>query len=1647
LGSSPYSTGGGGVKLEHAYAGSVLATLLLGQPVEGLGDEYTPTEVGLQQEVESRVDDLVVVGTSPGGRRTLRVACRRRPVLGSSSESTVKLFLDYLWVLVTEPTDLATGRLRLGLAVSGPFGPAAEVSELAEVARSQGSNEAFRRAIEYPGAHSADVRGRLGNIDDIVTAALGLKGAPDVAGEDPHVLSWRLLASLYVIQLQLEGDVAPGRTQTVGRLQALTGSAERAGDLLRQLDDLASVYAIRAGRINRSMLRRDLRAFGPLGAAAGFETALDALNALERQLRREVHGALPNPGNPLFTLDRSSLIADLTATISKAVAPGVVLVHGEPDVGKSALALAVVDTIREAGGTAIALSLRDLPNSLLDLNSRLGCTLEAMFGAVPSAPIHVLLLDGAEAVQEGQGQTLGALLEAALPAGLIPIVVVRDDAAGTIRDQLARAGGTVTEFVVPALSDIEVDTLVTAISPLARLAADQRSKWLLRRLGLVELLLQTAANGAALPETLSSEAEVFATVWSALVRNREIVVNGIGPDARADAAVEAARRLVSRQGSVADGPALAALRSDGILAQRHRLTAWAADDSGFTSDVLRDFATAALLQRDGLQVLTNSTGPRWAVRATRVYCQARLSHAVRTGPTALAEAWTELRSEIHTLAAVHGARWAELPWEALLTAGWAAKALDALTPQLTSDTELRSEAMRCLKLRFSEGERCDPLVGSPLVAWLLDNTAALGEPERHVNDVVDKLNLSWLRGVASAEIGDGDIADHRPLRARLRAYLLGRKPEPGDDELLESLALLGSDSDEASVSLLRNVARDRPAFLAKVVESFSVALLLARQNPALLAELAEAYYIEKPAAEGHWGHSMFGDGIRRHRGTGFGEPMAGWYHGPFWILLQDDPGSGLALINRMLDHAARCRATSAKDHGTEVQDHDEGTDDPTVLDLVGMGPRPFIGDENAWAWYRGSTVGPYPCMSALLALERLADASISAGAPIGTVAKILLRGATTLATPGLVLGLLARHLEVITDELDGFLSDPNVWVLEFNRVSVEGGIHVQGPDPALLPGRERRRWTLREVATNLIISAAKRNDTAALDRLRALGDNLIAAAGGDEAPPQVRQWAAHLDWNSYAAHSADGGLVVEVNVPDDVAQALAPAHEYSTHLTEMYRLQNRYRINSTTPHQPALAAAPAPAELKSDIQVAQGLARMLTAEPLDMVRTALAGVAASVVHEPAADIADTSWAVALLVNSALHPYLGNPIPQAIHPNGADRQAALALPRALYLAKARTNTQGSARLQADQLGDALRASTASLFDEVRHNAAEGLRSIWSLPCETAEEGGHCHHQIAWQAVEVGARAVVLGPVSANGRRQPESVIGDLKSALHSRPDQDLMLSSIGPAATSVLECIAANCCVSEIAQDLRPTILSAYVRAARHWSIQGYEWRTEKHAALTATLLRWTTAYDRALLVELATDLSAAPGALAEFLHALAFAATYDHSLIEPLGQVWPDLMEIGLAAASVAGSDWRATEKLIANLVPDPTVAPWLDGITATLDAVRGRWVSIEQVHEQIELWLRHARAEQACIDALIGFLKTQPAAAQADRGLPWVRSITVRPDGSAYTCGFLLVGWLEQLRDWGVIGSARRPDYRAIVDALVLGNYAGARALQQAEE
>ena len=336
-----------------------------------------------------------------------------------------------------------------------------------------------------------------------------------------------------------------------------------------------------------------------------------------------------------------------------------------------------------------------------------------------------------------------------------------------------------------------------------------------------------------------------------------------------------------------------------------------------------------------------------------------------------------------------------------------------------------------------------------------------------------------------------------------------------------------------------------PSRLHPAVEELLTGRALAGYRRGFLAEMTEAYYLD-PEEDGSGFHE---DGIRDHRGHGFGiTPLAAWYRGPFMALLQSDFRTGVAVLNRMLNHAALARARTLAGHRNYgVVIDDSALDAYRVeLDIVGA-RRVYVGDGNVWMWYRGTGVGPYPCMSALQALERVCDQLVAAAVPLANIVAILLDGCENLAMVALVVGLLVRHIDDADRLLDRPLSEPIIWHLEFGRMthessglaaSYEGIVHA-----------ERRQWSLREAAMLLVVRA----DQARAEELRAVGERLVethrqrvvGALGGDaeegavdQELVTVRSWASGLDRDTYETYEREGGLYIQSRPPDDVAQAM-----------------------------------------------------------------------------------------------------------------------------------------------------------------------------------------------------------------------------------------------------------------------------------------------------------------------------------------------------------------------------------------------------------------------------------------------------------------------------------------------------------------------------
>jgi hypothetical protein len=1039
-GTSPYATGGGGTVLEHQLGAVLLASLLTADPIAGLGDDVVPSELAFQASSFSPVDDLVVTGSSENGLvRRLSIGVRRAPSLVPSNDASVHLMRSFVKVIVENWAEVRDGRWRLQIATTSPNPDVQQLRALASIAISRPDDARFREAVAGSTANRA-ARDRLVQLDRLIAKAAEHAGFGG-PGALPSDLTWRLLWALSTCELRLEGVDVSDRTACVARLRsaAREGTSAAADGLYSRLAELSGRYAPAGAVVDEVLLRRDLATQLRLAPSSRHGPARGILERLAQRLRARTHSRLSD-GQHELELDRSEAREALVQAVLAVTPDRSLVVTREPDVGKSALAIKSAAELASDASITM-LSLRDLPATTLEAEALLGVPLVELLAGGAAGPQRLLLLDGAEAVLEGRGELLTDLAAAAMMAGLGVIAVTRVDAGAAVLDALRQAQGgarSVAEHVVPRLSDAEVDQ-VASFAALGRLGVEPRARWLLGRVGLIDLLLRGEA-AQALPDGALSEADVFAAVWSVLVRRREhTAIGGPSPDAREQALLSIARALLMGHGHATSDQAgaLPSLRSDGLLLTAGPTSAWNPGDQ-FASDLIRDLCVARLLVVDGVGRLVDTGGPRWALRAARLACQALIAGAGANSERTRGE----LQAVFDVLAKDHGARWAALPLEAMLTLGSAREVIARAWAALTDDTRAGGlvPLVRVALQRHVQHGIGEPMVLAPLVDVALDHAAV--RPGGHgradeVGDLIRDLVLAWLRGLRMREDSSNSI------RVRLREQLLDEK-DTGDKFTVEALALLGPDLDDPAEQRLRALADAGGGSLGYAVDSWVAAKTMSRLRPDLLLALTDAYYIDRPRSRGPFSRSRADDGIRHHKGrTHIGAPNAGWLFGPFWWLLNAKPVEALRLVNDLLDHAASVRMSHLSKISTDASVPDARQSGRGLeLQLPG-GPRWCIGDEHVWRWYRGSLVGPYSAMSALLAVEAFADRLVGHGMDVRRVSELLLADAHNLAMPGLVVGFLVRHLTELDEELDPWLANPEVWHLEFTRVTFENYMHVR----------------------------------------------------------------------------------------------------------------------------------------------------------------------------------------------------------------------------------------------------------------------------------------------------------------------------------------------------------------------------------------------------------------------------------------------------------------------------------------------------------------------------------------------------------------------------------------------------------------------------
>lgn len=363
---------------------------------------------------------------------------------------------------------------------------------------------------------------------------------------------------------------------------------------------LADGYPPTAATVDLTALRR--AAHGALDVSVRrHEQGWQALTHLHERALSTVGDQISSAdGTRRLRLERGDVG---TSLLAEAMTAAGVVVHSESGVGKSALVLGAVSAARtEPEATqAVVINLRHLPASTLEFESLLGSPLATLLTEL-SAPWRLLVVDAADAVAEGRLDQFRHLVDAAHTAQVGVLAITAGDSRQVVRDTIETRVGTVVEYEVHGLTDAEVDEVVSTFEELSNLAQNSRSRELLRRPVVVDLLLRGGISGVPL-----SDADAMRQVWRDLVRRREQADRGT-PDAREVALLRLADLALTDGdpldvvGAI-DPRSLDGLRRDGLLrTPAHPFHV----GPEFAHDEVRRYAVARRLLND-----TDPTGPRW----------------------------------------------------------------------------------------------------------------------------------------------------------------------------------------------------------------------------------------------------------------------------------------------------------------------------------------------------------------------------------------------------------------------------------------------------------------------------------------------------------------------------------------------------------------------------------------------------------------------------------------------------------------------------------------------------------------------------------------------------------------------------------------------------------------------------------------------------------------------------------------------------------------------------------------------------------------------------------------------------------------------------------------------------------------------------
>ncbi|WP_231912657.1 hypothetical protein [Rhodococcus sp. EPR-157] len=1156
-------------------------------------------------------------------------------------------------------------------------------------------------------------------------------------------------------------------------------------------------------------------------------------------------------------------------------------------------------------------------------------------------------------------------------------------------------------------------------------------KSLLRRLAVVDLLART---GTTVTAPLDHWA-CLQLIWNNLIGRK--TAEG-SPTARTEALLAMSETELKLPKTERAYPrpnpaALDALRTDLLVAPADLHTA----APEFAHDEIRRFATAVCLVRTEsiTSTLTASGRPlRWSMSAAKLACEGKLTRAANPHlELAMLVAQFDLLGDESTV------RWKDVPLEAVLEMPNAydllRRAFETAAPK---SHEILATFVRITSLHQRHNNMIDVPRGEPIVRLLIEEVNELwsqdNEPFRLLTDW---LNAALMEGLPAGnqtrtalrevllkhwrtyndstdpaghhhETEDSAVIDttgHHREKASGRRTLPWQTNQP---RYIQLLALLGPDIDHDVRACLQRVAAKSPSRLQPAVDLDWSAWGIGSHDPDLLIQLTEAYYIDSRGSANRRG-SLRRTGIRDHQPQGFG-PLSSPTSGPFWLLTRMCAHKHwIPAVNRMLNHAVNIRC-HVEPGGENVKP------DSTFTLAISGTERTYVGDSDVWGWYRGNTNGPYPCMSALQAVERWIDQLVSDGAALANIATALLNGCENLAMPALILGATIRHLGADLKTLDRYLVEPLVWELDSIRVNRESISFMRTPDDGIT-NPERRKWHLRDVAVLLVLRADQQRR---ID-MKNLGERLLEnTVRFDPSDSTARRWAATFDADNLATDPTEGGVLVSINEPADIEKELGPVRADMLRGHVLLELQNKYWIPAR--QQKRGWTPPTPIEIANDLARVKDLhdnpPEFTASDPyLTIACVASAAVRTAAAGHPEALGADPTFAITSILEileQTADDAKGNDDALRFENDIGTRAVAagaipqLLLPQLAEHISTAGASPGDVASTAATLGSLAATDTCMSF-------ARGFDTVWENRCTDDP----CIHLTAYEWVVDLARLCEIGKFDEELQHHPRVVIeGDVLARIRQiRPDR-LDTTRLSATIRAIGRAAATDACVAEAAQKDLVILLRCQAHAMVEQESPEHGYFVDDHGAETMTaaraLLHRQSRADStdALLLDYVTILAPATHVFSAFLRDLAVAGAETQELANTAKRTWPTLFvhvldQVDLNKAIYDQGD-SFVDYALSHLIPNHPESTDLLHSEFGLRTFKG--VEAGQLLDLISRWLPYAAGRHSCMFELIQLLRQLSIEMQLNHGFFWLEALCLSEPSRQLVSSASLNEWLVDI-------------------------------------